>query len=62
MTFNTNPRPKRCALCERITVRFPAWDKKRWACAACWKDYVAYRRSYRAEFGFYPSVARFRMD
>jgi len=52
----------RCHLCQRVTTDFPAFDKRLWACKPCWKDYVAYRRAFKAEHGRYPTVAEFRED
>lgn len=50
----------KCHLCERTTTNYPHWDKRHWACRPCWKDYVAFRRAYKAEHGRYPTVDQFR--
>lgn len=51
-----------CSICERITSDFPSWDKRKWACRACWNGYVAFRRAYKAEHGHFPKIADYKID
>lgn len=52
---------QQCALCGTLCT-FPAAQRSPWACALCVRDYVRFRRAFKAENGHYPTIDQFRDD
>jgi len=56
-----------CHLCDRTlpASQFPrliGYHAKPWACRPCQKDYILFRRYFKAEHSRFPTVAEYRAD
>lgn len=52
----------RCAICERDDIPAKEMNAGGYACLPCERDYIAYRRAFKFEFGRWPTVKDFKSE